>query len=223
MTLALARIEQQAHEVLVELLTEPQPMSGFYACEDLITGQGYTIFRQNLIMIADENIPQRFAEKVFARVAPHIGEALRAFPHPIIVRTSLSANTLARVLQEALTAKRRYNWTHPTIDERLWSLHNARLGTARQDAHAVAFGPKETLRATASQIGTNEPASSEVEVANSSTALRAIAELIASKLLVDPPRFFVRNSEIALRELIENQYDIVFHPDDNDPSKFYIV
>lgn len=218
--LGVAKVDQNALELLVEVRDETWPDSGFYRCVDAINERKWHIYRQNLTMT--NTIPTRFSRKVFDRVAPIIGDALRSFPKPVRVETRLSTRTLARLVQEGLAAKRKYNYSHPAIDEALWTLHHASLGTSEQDGNVLLVGDKTILRKTADPI-TPDPSVTEVEIDNSLGALLALATLIAGHGVKTPIRFYVYNPPGDAVEDIESRFDVVFTPDETSPTKHYIT
>lgn len=222
-TFATARVEQGQRELLICVKREAHP-PGFYLCEDAIDGGDYIIHMHNIKTTADDAIPARFSRKAFDRMAPHIGAALKAAGQVIAIKSHLSANTLARCLQEALVAKKRYAYTHPSIDEHAWSTHGADLGTAMKDAFTVYLGPKSILRqGITSVVGeTVSPTEIQHQVQNTWAHLERVCFLLHSKALVPPPRFFVLGITNETIIQLETQYDVVFSQDEINKDKYFI-
>lgn len=227
--IAIARIEQGHTELLVEVLCTIPRLGGFYPCVDLFTDTGYTIYQQNITMIEDnQNIPQRFSRETFFRVATHIGEALRKYPTAVTVHSSLSANTLARLVQEALRAKRLYHWRHPDIDEQKWLMYEKDLGTTRIGEHTIQIGSAASFMKTKTpaEIVTKEDTSPVPPIyvtVKSYTDLQHIAALLVSHALSPQPRFVVAGSSPEMRTQLEHNYDIVFTPHESDPALFHLI
>ena len=215
--LGIARVEQGARELLVEIRPYPS-CDGFYRCYDILDEIVYTIWRHNLTMT--DSVPPRFSLRAFERMAPYIGQALTAYPNPIRIQTKLSTRTLARCIQEALTAKRKFGYCSPHIDELLWNAHNAALGTAEVDGSTLLLGDKTHVRKPMEPIASTSP---EIEVVNTIEALVDLAYLISNKSLKTSTRFFVMSPDPNHIENLETQFDVAFTPDEQNPAKFYIT
>lgn len=216
--LAIAHIEQRAQEVTINILHEIT--HGFYLCEDVRNGSTYTIYRHNIVLMNNERIPYRFALENFQRVAPHIGEALKRYPEPAEINTPLSATTMARLLQEAVTAKERYGHRHPTINESQWDLHHSELTTSIKGAHVVLLGPRKAVR-EAKPTGEVAAVVPEYEIA--SDHLEVLVHLLAQKAIKNPPRFFVLDPPGPVVAKVEEMYDIAIVPDGQNTGKYYIA
>jgi hypothetical protein len=221
MHLAIAKVEQKQREMLVGVTALAHP-AGFYFCQDVLTDEVYVIFHQDLHMLTENDIPPRFSERNFKRMAPFIGQALNAWPKPVIIESKLAATTLSRCVQEAITAKRRYKWTDSSVDEARWLSYNAEIGTTQSGARAVTIGPRSALRVPTGEPIVAAPTPNEYEIDNSESTIRNIAMIVANRLINPMPRFFVLDTLPPLRTIIETQYDVVFEPSETQQNKFYI-
>ena len=218
---AVAKTEQGVNETLVDVLRLSHHPH-FYVCDDLFRSSQITVYEQNLTEMKD-TIPARFSQRMFDRFAPFLGAALRSYPQPISIDSTLSPRTVQRCVEEAIRAKREYGHKNPSLSESEWKQYHANLGTAEIDGRVWVGAREQLKRQVVVQVGSVAPTVPEHSVSANESALRALAQLLSSNALTPKPIFFVRGTEPCLRNILEKQYDIIFIPDEVDATKFYIT
>lgn len=176
-----------------------------------------------------QRIPLRYQKHNFDRVAHVIGAALNAWPSIIEVEPGkgLTVDSYARLLREAVKAKRIYKYKHEAIDEDLFFKHcgdiAASTGTMVTSGR-VAIGPGYAFkeRLTKAQSGTVvenfAPGQHQQVVIYDIATFNHFCLMWSSKHFGDPAptNFIVKGLSNELASFFESLYDIAFHRLDND-------
>lgn len=92
-------------------------------------------------------ILNKFSQEHFNEYARVVGQALAAFPDPVLVSNkNISPYTLAEYIRRAIRAKVLHGWRHSHVDEGLWALHGQKL-TCQICEEGVRIGDRRKLRA----------------------------------------------------------------------------
>ena len=137
---ATALIEGKTLRVV---LSHPSPTAGFWVVTDINSGRVLTTHDSTITLVS---IPHIYRRTQFDVYAADIGRALRAWPHPIDVLVgNRSVETVSCRLRDAIRAKERYGYTHPSIDEEAFVSHP--LSVAKGEGKVIV-GPRKRDRLT---------------------------------------------------------------------------
>jgi hypothetical protein len=219
-TTGLIRTERGHRLVRVEFISTLLP---FVYVRDIETNKPHVIYRNDLKMT--QNIPAKYREERFQRVAHVWGAALNAYPNAIEVNPSpLSFFAYARLLRDARTAKDKYGWQHPAIRESLWQHAASITVTEAESGIGVLLGPTEAKfppRALPAGV-VAETDMLEFRWSNEAE-LEAFCLLHDKKCVWPRQSFYTTGLTTALVASLEERYDIGFVPHESDATKWLIV
>jgi hypothetical protein len=194
--------------VVIEYVDEA---AGFFHVRDLETSKPYTIYRTSFTM--PTQIPSKYRQSSFERVAAHWGAALNQHPTPLDINPApLSRLSFMRLLREAREAKNIYGWTHPSIDEELWQEHASQI-TISETSNGVSMGLKHAKFPPKSAL-VGEPIAKTLDATDfkwtAFTELEALCLLLDKKAFVPAPAFLVENLTDDLIQSLEARYNVAF-------------
>lgn len=167
------------------------------------------------------SIPYRFRKNLFDGVAHLIGKVLVELPFPVEIQPEpLTAETMARRLREAVTAKQKYGWRHPRIDDELFALHADKLSFSPQGDKVVAGERGKLAGKPAVQLHGRVP-TGHLFTPENPRDLHTLLDLIDRRLF-SPPLDIV-TPKVNNPEELETQYEIGILPDETDPNLIRII
>ena len=194
---------------------------GFYHVRDLETNAAYTIFRTSFRM--NTEIPNKYKQHAFNRVAKHWAFALQNHPTPVSVDSSpVTPLSMMRLLREARIAKDLYGWQYPELDDALWKDIADDL-TLTEGKGCVIIGLKSAKFAPKSEIGVQVPLHETEFKWSTEQELDAFCLLLDHKLIVPRPNFVIYNLTPKQIESLESRYEIGFVPSETNPNKQHIL
>lgn len=220
---SVCRTTIDGHNATVRL-TKKMLYLPFWECETK-TGERLLIEETKLMQ---DDTPYRYKEAKFARYAATIGAALRAYPDIVEVNPGrVSPDTFVAQYREAITAKQRYHYSHPLIDDAKFTNLAEEIRHAIVLGSRVLVGPREALRrGKQTSTGTVVPfteAKQEIEFRGPIAKLEQLCEQISNKWFEPPVTFFVRNLDTQTIESLSDRYDVMIVPDASDATKFLIM
>ncbi len=136
----------------------------------------------------------------------------------------MQIDSFCQPLRDAITAKAKYGYKHPLVDEALFAQHHADL-VVRAGEGFVFVGTREATQARkAVNVGILAPNTPvEIEVLVDPLFLESVC-LQLHKLAFSPqPNFVVFNTPPEQITDLESRYDVAFAPHENQPSKHSLV
>lgn len=199
--------------------------TGFCECLDMFSNAEVLVHRSHLKPMPQ--IPAKYKEHMFARVAPHIVAALRAYPDCIEIDPSpYTLETLGRKLREAIAAKQQYSWKFPGLDDTRFAELSGELIAAETDAGTVLFGTRDAIKnhkiagpktdgeATVPGILLHDPTFEELE---------SLCMLLHNKKLRPAPVIVVSSLTPQQVDSIEARYEIAVVPFEHNPKLFQLL
>lgn len=219
---AHAVLHQGRKQTVVRLVRPGTDAPEFWVCEDEHGGT-LNVHRSNLMPI--ENIPNRFRRHSFDRYAHIIGAALAAWPNGVKVDPApLRVDSFVQPLRDAITAKQRYKYVHPSINDREFDLHAASLVVRSGDGF-VFVGSLDGTRVSKERklVGTVITTAIGTEITVTPHHLETVCQLLHNDAFDPLPTFIVRGAHPTVVADMEARYNVTFVVDENDASKYYLL
>lgn len=223
----MASREQGYRKDLVTAEYEIPNLPGFWNCLTS-KGRSLTIHEQYLEPMA--NIPLKYRQTTFDRFARVIGSALNAYPSAIKVDPApLKVDSYCQPLRDAITAKQRFGYKNPAINEDLFKRHADDLVVAADDSGHVWVGPAESVKArkAVAEYGTIKasaaPVANDPEIVVDHIAVATICNLLKYHRLKPTPNFVVLDFDPQTIVDLESSYDVVFVPHEKEKNKHSLV
>ena len=160
-------------------------------------------------------VPYRFSEPAFRRFVPVIAEALASFPSPVRVSHRGKPEGIMQPLRDALTAKRRYRYLDPRIDEHLFSVCSPNLKVFLSDGSAW-LGPRSrsSLPVTAVQAAF---------LVLDHNLLPQVCEIVGLAAVRPMPNFHVKDLASPARTALSQSFHVEFLPVEGQEGTYQIV
>jgi hypothetical protein len=163
-------------------------------------------------------IPSKFREYNFQSLAQYWAAALNAFPKAVNVKPeNISTETLVRKLRESRVAKEQYHWTHPSVDEVLWTQHAKDLVISPLLDGTVSIGSVNATEPVAFEGALTSRNDFCIEWKNKET-LETFCNLVSQKVFAPKPSFIIFGLDSNTIADLENRYDVGFFPREDGKS-----
>lgn len=206
----------------------PLPYGDFWVVSVIGVPKMLVVHSSKLMELAN-TVPSRFSRKQFDRFAATIGEALKTFPAILKVNPRpLSVETFSARCRDAVTAKKRYHYDSPLINDALFDRLCNEIVIAMR-GNEIWFGPSHAIRDATKEQKTSEFVSTpfshveknEVELKDHSL-LETVCKMLHDRVLSPAPTFFVFDLSNETKDSLERRYDIVISQTADNPRKFLI-
>lgn len=174
------------------------------------------------------SIPNRFNERKFRFYAPAIARAMHAFPS--VIEESHAPYCIERYAQDfrdSITAKQRYGWSHPAVDEAAFNRIANQLKLSIATGHVLIGGAANVRAAVSSKKVelTSQPAAGKNEVlfTGLGVELESLCQMLSNRLMTPAPVFVVDNVETVHKVTLQHLYDVNFVPDESVPNRYRLI
>ena len=176
-----------------------------------------SVDEQQPVCIPEQNfslmplIPSKYREYHFQSLAVYWAEALKDVGKGVVITPkNLSQDTLVRKLRESKTAKDKYGWRHPLVDEVLWQQFSPSLVITPLNDGTVRIG-KEGTKALVAFEGAITSNNQILINWKDKATLEHFCKLASLRVFDPKPSFVVFGLDEQLITDLENRYDVGFN------------
>lgn len=162
------------------------------------------------------HIPTRFSEQQFARYAPALAEVIDSFPGVVFLdhyreQLGVASETFLARLRDAITAKKKYHWVHPLINDALFIRTCDEIVISQRTDGTIVAGPEDTVRKFRTEVPPVQKNTIEI-VTNSPAALHAACTLVELNATKPTLSFLLPLSEAGALQLKAQHPNAEFIP-----------
>jgi len=162
-------------------------------------------------------VPTRFGKQSFARYAPILMRALKAYPGAVVVESNMSAENMAQRIRDCITAKRHYNYPLPDHED-LFTAHAHDLSVSVRP-EGIVIGPLKAIR---NDMLVRDKPTNEVTFKGNGALLTSLVAMQSSRSF-EPPISFVVSCDKETITSLESAYDVVFVPIPGEADKYLLL